>query len=98
DIVWEYLSPYWGTGQDNLNMVYRAYRAPYEWVPQLERPAVVAIRQLDRRTFRVPGAAPPGRDREVVVEGVEARREDAAFCVISDGEDAVAPPRARSNG
>jgi Arylsulfotransferase (ASST) len=98
DIVWEYLSPYWGTGQHNLNMVYRAYRAPYEWVPQREKPAAMPIRKLDRKTFRVPGAAPLGRDREIVVDGVKARTEDAAFCVISDGEDAVGLPRARSSG
>jgi hypothetical protein len=98
DIVWEYLSPYWGTGQHNLNMVYRAYRAPYEWIPQREKPVQVPIRKLDRKTFRVPGAAPLGRDREVVVEGVQARGEDAAFCVIADGEEVKGLPRARSNG
>jgi hypothetical protein len=84
DIVWEYLSPYWGTGALNLNMVYRAYRAPYEWVPQREKPAEVPVRKIDRRTFRVPGAAALGRDREVAVTGVQARSEDPAFCVIAE--------------
>jgi hypothetical protein len=87
DIVWEYLSPYWGSGQHNLNMVYRAYRAPYDWVPQREEPAQTPVKKLDRATFRVPGAAPLGRDREVTVAGTRARGEEPAFCVISDGED-----------
>ncbi len=84
DIVWEYLSPYWGTGPRNLNMVYRAYRAPYEWVTQREKPVQVAVPKVDRRTFRVPGAAPPGREHEVDVKGVQARDVDPAFCVIAE--------------
>jgi hypothetical protein len=86
DIVWEYVSPYWGTGSHHLNLVYRAYRAPYEWVPQRERPEQAPVRKLDRRTFRVPGAAPLGRDREVVVARAREYAEDPALCVISNGE------------
>jgi hypothetical protein len=84
EIVWEYLSPYWGTGNLNLNMVYRAYRAPYEWVTQREKPVQTRVQKIDRRTFRVPGAAPLGRDREVDVKGVQARNAAPAFCVIAD--------------
>lgn len=83
-IVWEYLSPYWGTGGSNLNMVYRAYRAPYEWVTQREKPVEVPVHKIDRRTFRVPGAAPLGRDREVTVTGVRAQHEDPSFCVTPE--------------
>ena len=42
-----------------MNMVYRAYRVPYEWVPQLDRPQETAIAPIDVTTFRVPGAARP---------------------------------------
>ncbi len=35
EIVWEYISPYYGKGR-NHNMVYRAYRLPYDWVPHAE--------------------------------------------------------------
>ena len=38
ELVWEYVSPYWGNGNLNMNLVYRAYRAPYDWVPQLPEP------------------------------------------------------------
>ena len=59
ELVWEYVCPYWGTALP-MNMVYRSYRLPYEWVPQLEKPAESPIERLDVSTFRVPGAAAPG--------------------------------------
>ena len=34
DIVWEYVSPYFTQNGDS-NRVYRAYRVPYDWIPQL---------------------------------------------------------------
>jgi len=79
ELVWEYISPYWG--KRGLNMVYRAYRAPYSWVPQRQAPTETPIPPLERSQFRVQGAAQPGREREIVVPGVEADQQDAAFCV-----------------
>ncbi len=37
DIVWEYISPYAGPADAMLpdNRVYRAYRVPASWIPQL---------------------------------------------------------------
>jgi hypothetical protein len=55
EIVWEYLSPYFSR-RNNTNMVYRAYRLPYEWVPQLEPPQEKAIAPVDISKFRVPGS------------------------------------------
>jgi hypothetical protein len=75
-------------------LVYRAYRAPYEWVPQLEKPREVAIQRLDVTTFRVPGAAALGRDRVVAVEGTEAALDDGALCVTTD----EGPPRLSAGG
>ena len=83
-LVWEYLSPYRGTGGLALNLVYRAYRYPYDYVPQLAVPREVPVERIDPARFRVPGAAPPGRDRVVEVRGVEAYREEPDFCVISN--------------
>jgi hypothetical protein len=34
EIVWEYISPFYQE-KENYNMVYRAYRVPYDYVPQL---------------------------------------------------------------
>jgi outer membrane protein assembly factor BamB len=35
DIVWEYVNPY---ASDETSRIYRAYRVPYDWVPQLDTP------------------------------------------------------------
>ncbi|MCL6479571.1 MAG: aryl-sulfate sulfotransferase [Peptococcaceae bacterium] len=87
ELVWEYISPYWFS-QMKLNMVYRSYRAPYEWVPQLDKPEEVPIERIDVTTFRVPGAAPMGRLRETAVEGVLPYvASKAVLCVGSADED-----------
>ena len=58
ETVWEYLSPY-PAGRRHFNLVYRAYRVPYEWVPQVPKPAEVAVARPDNNRFRVPGAPKP---------------------------------------
>ena len=95
ELVWEYISPYWRQGPMHLNLVYRAYRAPYDWVPQLETPREKAIGRLDVTTFRVPGAAAIGRDRVVEIRGSDASQPGGAFCVTTDDEGA---PRLSAGG
>lgn len=56
--VWEYINPYHGR-KGPQNMVYRAYRVPYEWIPQLKPPEEKAIPRIDNSRFRVPGAPQP---------------------------------------
>ena len=85
ELVWEYISPYWGKLM-NINMVYRAYRAPYDWVPQLEKPEEKPIERIDVRTFRVPGAAAPGPREVTSVEGVRPYQGDSALCVAAEDE------------
>ncbi len=55
ETVWEYLSPYRIKWMGN-SLIYRAYRVPYEWVPQAAKPEEVAIQRPDNTTFRVPGS------------------------------------------
>ncbi len=55
EIVWEYMSPYYGD-DGKSNYVYRAYRLPYDWVPQLDKPEEKAIAKPNNSTFRVPGS------------------------------------------
>ena len=45
EIVWEYTSPYLldSTAPSVRNLVYRAYRVPYDWVPQLPKPNKSAV-------------------------------------------------------
>jgi hypothetical protein len=83
ELVWEYISPYWGTLM-KMNMVYRAYRVPYEWVPQLDRPKETPIERIDVTTYRVPGAAAPGSKQVTPVAGVRPYQGDAALCVVVD--------------
>ena len=88
-IVWEFVSPYKGKFVP-MNMTYRAYRVPYEWVPQVAKPVETAIEPLDVATFRVPGAAAFGdRAKEVSVEGCVPYEGSNALCVASveDPED-----------
>ncbi|HEY0798122.1 MAG TPA: aryl-sulfate sulfotransferase, partial [Candidatus Baltobacteraceae bacterium] len=63
EIVWEYVSPYFGTSLTGAgphpvtsNSVYRAQPVPYDWVPEGIPHAERAIVPPDVATFRVPGA------------------------------------------
>jgi hypothetical protein len=55
EIVWEYICPLWGRKADRSG-VYRSYRVPYEWVPQLEKPKEKSVPPVNNRNFRVPGS------------------------------------------
>jgi hypothetical protein len=60
DIVWEYVSPYFGTDAPGTNRVYRAYRLPYEWVPQLAKPKEDAVRMPPPSRFNIAPSGRPG--------------------------------------
>jgi hypothetical protein len=86
-IVWEYINPYSRPGLPApMNMVYRAYRYPYDWVPQLPRPDERPIPRLDKATFRLPGAAPIGHGRVTDVVGAQGYREAADFCIVPESD------------
>jgi outer membrane protein assembly factor BamB len=53
-IVWEYHVTYFTGGQQPTNTVYRAYRLPYAWIPQLDQPSEQAVVPPDLAGFRVP--------------------------------------------
>ena len=53
EIVWEYMNPHFD--EDGApNLVYRAYRVPYEWVPRLPQPDERAVVPPDLGGFRIP--------------------------------------------
>lgn len=55
ELVWEYIDPHW-RDLDNYNVVFRAYRAPYEWVPQAVHSEERAVIPPRLENFRlVPG-------------------------------------------
>jgi len=53
DIVWEYMYPNF-SGARRSNAVYRAYRIPYSWIPQLDRPHEEAVVPPALSEFRLP--------------------------------------------
>lgn len=55
-IVWEYVYPVFGGGNGKgrpTNSVYRAYRVPYAWIPQLPRPVEKQVKPPKPEEFRV---------------------------------------------
>ena len=76
-LVWEYVFP--DIGQ---SLLYRAYRIPYEWVPQLEKPEEIAIPRTDNTKFHLEGAAHSEYETTAVtVEGAHAFNDEMAHCV-----------------
>ena len=54
EIVWEYVSPFFGTNGVPSNRIFRAHRVPYDWIPQLQQPDHSEVVPPDNSTFRVP--------------------------------------------
>jgi len=52
EIVWEFVNPYFNANNGRNNM-YRAYRVPYDWVPQLQRPQERAVIPPNLAEFRI---------------------------------------------
>jgi hypothetical protein len=52
ETVWEFIDPFWREPGD-YNVVFRAYRVPYEWVPQLKKPVEKAVTPPVLRNFRL---------------------------------------------
>ena len=84
EVVWEYISPYFGKMNIPTNMVYRSYRYPYEWAPQAEKPEETAIAPIDNTEWRLPGAAGKAPARTVEINGAMGYHEGEGFCVASE--------------
>ena len=96
EIVWEYISPYYGNGVyrgmskyngTKFNAVYRAYRVPYEYCPQAGIPTEVPIEPIDNSDFRMPGAAPRGPEKITIIEGtndMDKVDSNNDFCLPTD--------------
>ncbi|MDR1136215.1 MAG: aryl-sulfate sulfotransferase [Clostridiales Family XIII bacterium] len=79
EIVWEYINPYYYDigGKFHMNMIYRAYRVPYDWVPvpESERNEEIAIAPVDVSAWRLPGAsAGEGTGKVTAVNGADPNR------------------------
>jgi hypothetical protein len=55
EIVWEYVSPFFFTSPDPrfkpTQQIYRAYRVPYDWVPQRPKPVEKAVIPPENSSF-----------------------------------------------
>ena len=90
ELVWEFINPYYNQigGKVSTNMVYRAYRVPYEWVPQLEKPEEASIEAINVSTFRVPGASiGEGTGKVTTVSGVDPNKKLLTGGGLNDDDD-----------
>jgi Arylsulfotransferase (ASST). len=77
ETVWEYVNPFFEARGlvRNHNHIYRAYRVPYEWIPQLKKPQETSITPPNISKFRVPGAPDgAGAGKITIVQGVDPKR------------------------
>ena len=86
EIVWEYISPFWGIKRP-VNILYRSYRVPYEWIPQLERPEEKSIPRIDSSQFRVPGNKEKEPCNISIFESGDEYGQGAQLCVIPTEDD-----------
>ena len=82
-IVWEYWAPF----ESASDFIYRAYRYPYEYVPQLAKPVETPVVRLDNHTFRVPGAADCTLPEATIVPGTTGYSRKVEMCVSADDQD-----------
>lgn len=91
EIVWEWVSPYFNHtddgGQGTTNMIYRAYRYPYDYVPQEPRPTELPVGPVDNSTFRLPNAGKKGAKTVVKVAGTLPYYKEVALCVATKDEE-----------
>jgi hypothetical protein len=102
--VWEYINPYFKESWTGLleNRVYRSYRVPYDWIPQLKAPKEFSVTPQNITRYRVPGAPLGPGGKVTAVEGITPGKtkivedpfththsepaELSNFCVIDSGE------------
>ena len=53
ELIWEYINPYQSKTAGS-NLIYRAYRLPYHWIPQVEKPEEKA----ETTIIQIPHAKP----------------------------------------
>lgn len=95
EIVWEYVAPFADDVKAINNIsetcIYRAYRYPYAYVPQLQNPVEVPVVRINNRLFRMPDAAEGLLGEATAVDGAEGFHAAAVGCVtadqITDGDD-----------
>jgi hypothetical protein len=87
EITWEYVSPYYDRKIPNPMGVYRAYRVPYEWIPQVDKPKETPIPRIDNSNFSVPGSPPRKIYKATKVKSKQKPVFEGQACVLPDLPD-----------
>jgi len=85
ELVWEYMSPFFALGS-NTNYLYRAYRYPYNWIPQLDEPAQTPVIKQTCATYRVPGGETREPENVSTLNGGDAYNPNSQLCIVTDDE------------
>lgn len=90
EIVWEWVSPYFTT-KNKKNMIYRAYRYPYEYIKFEEKPVEKPILPINISEFRLENAGKFGAKTVIHVEGTLPYIEESDLCVavIEEGDEEI---------
>jgi hypothetical protein len=80
------MSPFFAL-KENTNYLYRAYRYPYEWIPQLDRPREIPLQKTDCAVFRVPGAVENEPQNVSVFEPGDDFEESSQICILAPDKD-----------
>lgn len=83
EVVWEYYAPF----DFDADKIYRAYRYPYSYVPQLPIPKETPVIRLENKKFRVPGSADGFIEHVVSVTGAKGYSGKMDACVTEDTKD-----------
>lgn len=83
EIVWEFISPFAAT----IDFIYRAYRYPYKYIPQVTEPIETPIERLNNKSFRVPGAAEGKLENITTVLGTKGWPQKIEKCDIPTEDD-----------
>ncbi len=84
-IVWEYMFPMFaGAGPNPSNAVYRAYRIPYGWIPQLTKPTEQRLTPPALGEFRV--SASSARSQSLAAADCTAERLGTSVAPSAIGE------------
>ncbi len=89
-IVWEYMSPYVSTNTlGGVRELYRAYRYPYQYVPQAKHSAEIAVIPPAQKYYRLPNAIEHlGISRTTVIGTLEyPEAATDSFCVAIEEEE-----------
>jgi hypothetical protein len=68
--------------EGNSNLIYRAYRVPYDWVPQLEKPEEVPVEKRDVSEFSLSGRSPKEANRVIDMAAMKPFEADSQSCVV----------------